>query len=80
MTAGSLCPTTPPNAKSARSPLGGFDDGERRVAVIYTLINTAKLNDIDPQAWLADVLDQINNHPAKRIAELLPFETETSST
>ena len=34
---------------------------------------TAKLNDIDPQAWLADVLGRIAAHPAKRLAELLPW-------
>ena len=51
----------------------GSDEGGRRAAVIYTLINTAKLNDVDPQAWLADVLRRIADHPAKRIAELLPW-------
>ncbi len=51
----------------------GSDEGGRRAAAIYTLINTAKLNDIDPQAWLADVLHQINDHPAKHIDELLPW-------
>src|SRR5438105_7208805 len=35
--------------------------------VIYTLIATAKLNDVDPQAWLADVLARLPDHPAKRI-------------
>jgi hypothetical protein len=36
--------------------IAGSDEGGRRAAVIYTLIQTAKLNDVDPQAWLADVL------------------------
>ena len=40
---------------------------------MYTLIGTAKLNDIDPQAWLADILGRINDHPAARLAELLPW-------
>jgi len=40
---------------------------------IYTLIETAKLGDVDPQAWLADVLARLQDHPAKRIAELLPW-------
>jgi hypothetical protein len=40
---------------------------------IYTLIATAKLNDVDPQAWLADVLARLPDHPAKRIHELLPW-------
>ena len=51
----------------------GSDDGGRRAAAIYTLIETAKLNDVDPQAWLADVLARLHDHPAKRIAELLPW-------
>ena len=38
-----------------------------------TLIMTAKLNDIDPQAWLADVLARINDHPIHRLDELLPW-------
>jgi hypothetical protein len=50
----------------------GSDSGGRRAAAIYTLIETAKLNDVDPQAWLADVLARLQDHPAKRIAELLP--------
>src|SRR6266849_976312 len=51
----------------------GSDEGGRRAATIYTLIATAKLNDIDPQAWLADVLARLPDHPAKRIHELLPW-------
>jgi len=51
----------------------GSDEGGRRAAAIYTLIATAKLNDIDPQAWLADVLARLHDHPAKRIHELLPW-------
>lgn len=51
----------------------GSDSGGRRAAAIYTLIETAKLNDIDPRAWLADVLARIADHPAKRITELLPW-------
>ncbi|HET9474976.1 MAG TPA: IS66 family transposase [Steroidobacteraceae bacterium] len=50
----------------------GSDEGGRRAAAIYTLIETAKLNDIDPQAWLTDVLARLQDHPAKRIDELLP--------
>jgi hypothetical protein len=47
----------------------GSDEGGRRAAAIYTLIATGKLNDIDPQAWLADVLARLPDHPA----ELLPW-------
>jgi transposase len=51
----------------------GSDEGGRRAAAIYTLIATAKLNDVDPQAWLADILARLPDHPAKRIHELLPW-------
>jgi transposase len=51
----------------------GSDEGGRRAAAIYTLIATAKLNDIDPQAWLADVLARLPDHPVSRIHELLPW-------
>jgi hypothetical protein len=44
-----------------------------RAAAIYTLIATAKLNDINPQAWLGDVLARIADHPASRLKELLPW-------
>jgi transposase len=51
----------------------GSDEGGRRAAAIYTLIETAKLNDVDPLAWLADMLARLQDHPAKRIDELLPW-------
>jgi transposase len=51
----------------------GSDRGGERAAAMYTLIATAKLNDIDPEAWLADVLRRINDHPASRLDELLPW-------
>jgi transposase len=41
--------------------------------MLYGLIVTAKLNDVDPQAWLADVLARIAGHPASRLDELLPW-------
>src|SRR5499427_2838846 len=44
----------------------GSDEGGRRAAAIYTLIATAKLNDVDPQGWLADVLARILDYPADR--------------
>ena len=40
---------------------------------MYTLIGTAKLNDIDPQAWLADVIGRISDTPVSRLHELLPW-------
>jgi transposase len=51
----------------------GSDEGGRRAAAFYTLIATAKLNDVDPQAWLADVLARIAGHPMHRLDELLPW-------
>jgi transposase len=51
----------------------GSDRGGERAAAIYTLIATAKLNNIDPQAWLANVLARIADHPVQRLAELLPW-------
>jgi transposase len=51
----------------------GSDRGGERAAAMYTLIATAKLNGIDPQAWLADVLRHIADHPASRLHELLPW-------
>ena len=55
----------------------GSDEGGRRAAVLYTLIETAKLNDVDPHAWLADVLTRLPDHPAKRINEFLPWNWKT---
>jgi len=51
----------------------GSDRGGERAAFMYSLIVTAKLNDIDPQAWLADVLARIADHPAQKLDELLPW-------
>jgi transposase len=51
----------------------GSERGADRAAVMATLIMTAKLNDIDPQAWLADVLARINDHAIHRLDELLPW-------
>jgi transposase len=51
----------------------GSDRGGERAAAMYTLIATAKLNDVDPEAWLADVLRRISDHPASRLDELLPW-------
>jgi transposase len=56
----------------------GSDRGGERAAAIYTLIETAKLNGIDPQAWLADVLARIADHPAKQVADLLPWNWRTA--
>lgn len=52
----------------------GSDRGADRAAVMFTLIMTAKLNDVDPQAWLADVFTRIASLPQSRLHELLPWE------
>ena len=57
----------------------GSERGAERAAVMATLIMTAKLNDVDPQAWLADVLARIAEHPAQRLDELLPWNWRTSN-
>jgi transposase len=51
----------------------GSDRGGQRAAFMYSLIVTAKLNDIDPQAWLADVLARIADQSQHRLGELLPW-------
>lgn len=51
----------------------GSDRGGERAADIYSLIVTAKLNDVDPRAWLAHVLRSIADQPASRLDELLPW-------
>jgi transposase len=55
----------------------GADCGGERAAAIYSLIGTAKLNDIDPQAYLRYVLTHIAEHPINRIDELLPWNLAT---
>ena len=51
----------------------GSERGAERAAVMYTLIQTAKLNSVDPQAWLADVLAHIADTPQTKLPELLPW-------
>jgi transposase len=57
----------------------GSDRGGQRAAVMYSLIVTAKMNGVDPQAWLADVLARIAEYPAHRIDELLPWNWQPDS-
>jgi transposase len=57
----------------------GSDAGGERAAALYSLIGTAKLNDIDPEAYLRDVLTRIADHPVNRIDELLPWNLATAS-
>ena len=51
----------------------GSDEGGRRAAILYTLIGTARLNGLDPQAWLKDVIARIAKHPINRLDDLLPW-------
>ena len=53
----------------------GSPSGGKSAAIAYTLIETAKLNGVDPQAWLADTLARIPDHKINRIDELLPWNT-----
>jgi hypothetical protein len=51
----------------------GSDSGGMRAATLYTIIETAKLNAIDPEAYLRNIIARIDDHPAKRIDDLLPW-------
>ena len=51
----------------------GSPGGGKAAAIAYTLIETAKLNSVDPQAWLTDTLPRIADHKINRIDELMPW-------
>lgn len=57
----------------------GSERGGERAALMYTLLQTAKLNDVDPRAWLADVLARINDHKINDLDALLPWNWATQS-
>ena len=85
---GRVCLTNNAAERALRGiPLGrkswlfaGSDRGGQRAAVMYSLIVTAKMNDIVPQAWLAYVLANIAQHPVNRLDELLPWNWRTPDT
>jgi hypothetical protein len=58
----------------------GSDRGGERAATIYSLIGTAKLNDLDPERYLREVLTRIADQPINRIAELLPWNLAAHRT
>ncbi len=82
---GRICITNNAAERALRCvPLGrkawlfcGSDRGGQRAAVLYTLIQTARLNNVDPHAWLADVLARIAEHPISYLNELLPWNWQS---
>jgi transposase len=57
----------------------GSDDGGERAAAIYTLLGTAKLNDLNPESYLRYVLERIADYPINKIDELLPWNLLTKT-
>ena len=58
----------------------GSDAGGERAAAFYTLVRTARLNGVEPEAWLTDVTARIGAHPINRLAELLPWNWQSPAT
>ncbi|MCP1489913.1 hypothetical protein J3D48_006323 [Pseudomonas fluorescens] len=58
----------------------GSDAGGERAAAIYSLVGSAKLNDLNPQAYLTHVLERIADHPINRVDELLPWNVSLTLT
>jgi len=58
----------------------GSDKGAERAEALYGLIESAKLNGLDPEAYLRDVLDRIAGQPASRLADLLPWRWTAPAT
>jgi len=54
--------------------------GGKAAAIAYSLIETAKMNDVDPQAWLTHVIDRIADHPASKINDLMPWRYAEKSS
>ena len=58
----------------------GSEGGGKEAAIAYTLVETAKLNGVDPQAWLTDVLGRIADHKITKLDELLPWNWKAATT
>jgi IS66 C-terminal element len=58
----------------------GSDSGGERAALFYTLIRTATLNGVEPEAYLRDVIARIGSHPVNRLNQLLPWNIATPAT
>ena len=55
----------------------GSDAGGERAAILYTVLESAKLSGLDPQAWLSNVIDRVaSGHPINRLSELLPWNSQ----
>lgn len=65
--------TTPSQRNVGASMNTGFEGGGKAMAIAFTLIETAKLNKVDPQAWLTWVLARVADHKITRLDELMPW-------
>ena len=85
MTGASRSTTTPerairPVALGRKNRLfAGSDEGGGRAAALLSLVETAKLNGLDPERYLRDVLNRIADHPINRIGDLLPWNIATTA-
>ncbi len=57
----------------------GSDSGGEHAAVLYSLIGTCRLNNVEPEKWLRYVIEHIQDWPANRVRDLLPWKVDLSS-
>jgi hypothetical protein len=67
-----------PLRKRGNRTSGRLGAGGHRAAAVYSPVQTCELNDVDPQAWLADVLAHLPDYPANRIADLPPWNWQAA--